>query len=67
MGDHNIAELKKLRADVKVELDKLNATIRLLRNWLEHRGRGKGRQYSAAARKRMTDAAIQSRIQKRKS
>ncbi len=65
MDDHKITELIKLRAEVKGELDKLDASIRLLRNWLEHRG--KGRHYSAAARKRMSDAAIQRQIDKRKS
>jgi hypothetical protein len=57
MDDRNIAELKKLRTEVKAELDKLDRSIRLLRNWLEHRG--KGRRYSAATRKRMSGAAKQ--------
>ena len=64
MNDHKITEVMKLRAEVKAELDKLDRSIRLLRNWLEHRG--KGRHYSSAARKRMSDAAIQRRIDKRK-
>ena len=64
MDNHKIPELIKLRAEVKAELDRLDASIRLLRNWLEHRG--KGRHYSAAVRKRMRDAAIQRRIDRRK-
>jgi hypothetical protein len=55
MDDHKIVELMKLRAEVKAELDKLDASIRLLRNWLEHCG--KRRHYSAAARKAMSEAA----------
>jgi hypothetical protein len=62
MDERNIAELKKLRAEVKAELDKLDRSIRLLRNWLEHRG--KGRHYSAATRKRMSDVAKQRWIDK---
>jgi hypothetical protein len=65
MDDQKIVELKKLRAEVKAKLDKLDASIRLLRNSLEHRG--KGRHYSAAARKRMSNAAKQRQIDKRKS
>jgi hypothetical protein len=65
MDNQKIIELKELRAEVKAELDKLDASIRLLRNWLEHRG--KGRNYSLAARKAMIDAAKQRWIDKRKS
>ena len=56
MDDHKIPELMKLRAEVKAEFDRLDASIRVFRNWLEHRG--SGRKYNAAARKRMSDAAI---------
>jgi hypothetical protein len=64
MDDRKIAELMRLRVEVKAELDKLDRSIRLLRNWLEHRG--KGRHYSAATRKRLSDAAKQRQIDKRK-
>jgi len=65
MDDHQIAELMKLRAEVKAELDKLEASIRLLRNSLEHRG--KGRHYSVATRKAMSDSAKRRQIERRKS
>ena len=64
IDEHKIVELKKLRAEVKTELDKLEASIRLLRNWMKHRG--KGRHYSAAARKRMSDVAKERWIRQRK-
>jgi hypothetical protein len=64
MDDQEFIELKKLRAEVKAELDKLDHSIRLLRNWMNHRG--KGRHYSLAARKAMSDAAKQRLIDKRK-
>lgn len=65
MDDQKIVELMKLRAEVKAGLDKLEASIRLLLNWMNHRG--KGRHYSLAARKAMSDAAKQRWIEKRKS
>ena len=64
IDDRKIAKLKKLRAKIKAELDKLDASIRLLRNSLEHRGRG--RHYTLADRKRMSDAAKQRQIDQRK-
>jgi len=56
MDEQKIIELMKKRAAFEAELDKLDHSIRLLRNWMKHRGRG--RHYSLAARKRMSDAAI---------
>jgi hypothetical protein len=63
IDDRKIAKLKKLRAKIKAEPDKLDASIRLLRNSLEHRG--KGRHYTEADRKRMSDAAKQRQIDRR--
>lgn len=54
----------KKRIAVKAELDKLDHSIRLLLNWINHRG--KGRYYSVAARKLMSDAAKQRYVDKRK-
>jgi hypothetical protein len=62
--DDQIVELMKKRIAVKAELDKLDHSIRLLLNWINHRG--KGRYYSVAARKLMSDAAKQRYVDKRK-
>jgi hypothetical protein len=61
VADFTIEKLMKERAAVKARLDKLDAHIALLSDpWTKRQG--KGRHYGAAARKRMSDAAIGSVI-----
>jgi hypothetical protein len=66
MDDRKIIELMKERAAVKARLDKLDVRIALLDDpWTKRQGRG--RHYSVAARKRMSDAAKRRWAAKRKS
>jgi hypothetical protein len=65
MDDQNILKLMKQRAKLQTRLDKLDARIALLRTpWRKRATRG--RRYSAADRKRMSDAAKQRWIDMRK-
>jgi hypothetical protein len=65
MDDEKIAKLVKQRAAVKARLDKLAARIALLSDpWTKRQGRG--RRYSAAARKRLSEAAKKQWADKKK-